>query len=206
MVAALPQLEEARIGTIHSFCADLLRERRSRPASDPLFEVAANEARALFDRAFDRWFDEQLRAPSQRDANPPPALERAAAGGARAEPRALLKNAPGPRRAAGLPGSLAVRRTFRARARDRRAVAAMAALAARSGEVRATTVHAFAPRDPAIRRRGRRRETLGARDYDGSGGGLAEISPRRRARFWNWKGWRAAPELRETRDRLHSDC
>src|SRR5881296_1094285 len=61
---ALPQLEEARIGTIHSFCADLLRERPVEAGVDPLFEVAPDDvARALLDRAFDRWFEAVLAGP-----------------------------------------------------------------------------------------------------------------------------------------------
>ena len=35
--SALGQLEEARIGTIHSFCADLLRERPVEAGVDPMF-------------------------------------------------------------------------------------------------------------------------------------------------------------------------
>ncbi|TMB03455.1 MAG: ATP-dependent deoxyribonuclease subunit A, partial [Deltaproteobacteria bacterium] len=61
---ALPQLEEARIGTIHSFCADLLRERPVEAGVDPLFEVAPDDvARTLLDRAFDRWFEAVLAGP-----------------------------------------------------------------------------------------------------------------------------------------------
>src|SRR5260370_32248023 len=37
---ALPHLEQARIGTIHSFCGDLLRERPVEAGADPLFEDA----------------------------------------------------------------------------------------------------------------------------------------------------------------------
>ena len=33
----LAQLEEARIGTIHGFCADLLKERPIQAGVDPLF-------------------------------------------------------------------------------------------------------------------------------------------------------------------------
>jgi ATP-dependent exoDNAse (exonuclease V) beta subunit len=63
---ALPQLEEARIGTIHSFCADLLRERPVEAEIDPMFEVAGEEtARQLFDLAFDRWFEAQLQDPGE---------------------------------------------------------------------------------------------------------------------------------------------
>jgi ATP-dependent exoDNAse (exonuclease V) beta subunit len=62
---ALPQLEEARIGTIHSFCGDTLRERPVEAGIDPLFEVASEEtSRPLFEMAFDRWFEGQLANPS----------------------------------------------------------------------------------------------------------------------------------------------
>jgi ATP-dependent exoDNAse (exonuclease V) beta subunit len=65
LTAALPQLEEARIGTIHSFCGDTLRERPVEAGIDPLFEVASDEtSRPLFEMAFDRWFEGQLANPS----------------------------------------------------------------------------------------------------------------------------------------------
>ena len=61
---ALPQLEVARIGTIHSFCAELLRERPVEARVDPQFQVAPEDvARRLFARVFDRWFEAQLAAP-----------------------------------------------------------------------------------------------------------------------------------------------
>jgi ATP-dependent exoDNAse (exonuclease V) beta subunit len=61
---ALPQLEEARIGTIHSFCADLLRERPVEARVDPMFEVAAEDSSdAMFENAFDQWFESALAAP-----------------------------------------------------------------------------------------------------------------------------------------------
>src|SRR5262249_59607297 len=64
--AALPQLEEARIGTIHSFCADLLRERPVEAGVDPLFEVAPRDvAEGLLDRAFDGWLEEKLADPGE---------------------------------------------------------------------------------------------------------------------------------------------
>ena len=63
---ALGQLEEARIGTIHSFCADLLRERPVEAGVDPMFEVAADDvAGELFESAFDRWFEQALAAPGE---------------------------------------------------------------------------------------------------------------------------------------------
>ncbi|MCM3905271.1 MAG: UvrD-helicase domain-containing protein [Pyrinomonadaceae bacterium] len=63
---AVEELEEARIGTIHSFCADLLREHPVEAGIDPLFEVAPDDlAYPLFDLAFERWFEKQLAAPGE---------------------------------------------------------------------------------------------------------------------------------------------
>jgi ATP-dependent helicase/nuclease subunit A len=62
--AAVPELEEARIGTIHSFCADLLRERPVEARVDPMFEVAPEDVSgSLFDQAFERWFEQALAEP-----------------------------------------------------------------------------------------------------------------------------------------------
>ncbi|MGZ3455408.1 MAG: UvrD-helicase domain-containing protein [Polyangiales bacterium] len=61
---ALAQLEEARISTIHSLCVDVLRERPVEARVDPLFQVAPDDdARRLFDQAFDLWFQRALEAP-----------------------------------------------------------------------------------------------------------------------------------------------
>src|SRR5258708_127953 len=66
LTQAVRELEEARIGTIHSFCADLLREHPVEAAIDPLFDVAPDElAYPLFDLAFERWFEKQLAAPDE---------------------------------------------------------------------------------------------------------------------------------------------
>src|SRR5579862_6990264 len=63
---ALKQLEEARIGTIHSFCADLLRERPVEAQVDPMFEVAPEDvAGEMFDAAFERWFERVLSNPGE---------------------------------------------------------------------------------------------------------------------------------------------
>ncbi len=68
---ALTQLEEAHVGTIHAFCADLLRERPVEAGVDPLFEVLTEPASArLFDEAFGRWLQEVL-------ADPPGGVRRA---------------------------------------------------------------------------------------------------------------------------------
>ena len=63
---ALSELELARIGTIHSFCGDLLRERPVEAGVDPLFEIVAeNEAGDLADQAFESWFQAVLADPPE---------------------------------------------------------------------------------------------------------------------------------------------
>ena len=63
---ALKQLEEARIGTIHSFCSDLLRERPVEARVDPAFQVASEEtASGLFGGAFQEWFEAALSDPGE---------------------------------------------------------------------------------------------------------------------------------------------
>ncbi len=57
LAAALMQLEVASIGTIHSICADLLREFPLEAGIDPQFEVAAGESeQRLLDAAFESFF------------------------------------------------------------------------------------------------------------------------------------------------------
>jgi ATP-dependent exoDNAse (exonuclease V) beta subunit len=66
LTQAVRELEEARIGTIHSFCADLLREHPVEAGIDPLFEVAPDDMTyPLFDLAFERWFEKQLESPGE---------------------------------------------------------------------------------------------------------------------------------------------
>ena len=63
---ALRQLEAAHIGTIHAFCADMLRERPVEAKVDPLFNVASeDESERLYDEAFTRWFQDTLQAPGE---------------------------------------------------------------------------------------------------------------------------------------------
>ena len=70
---ALEQLEEASIGTIHGFCAQILRARPVEARVDPAFEeMTEPEAARLYDRAFRKWFAGQL----DRDS---PGLRRALA-------------------------------------------------------------------------------------------------------------------------------
>ncbi len=66
----LAQLEEAHVGTIHGFCADLLKQRPLQAGVDPLFEVATEEQKdRLYQRVFDRWLQEKL-------SDPPPGVRR----------------------------------------------------------------------------------------------------------------------------------
>ncbi|HYZ84058.1 MAG TPA: UvrD-helicase domain-containing protein, partial [Bryobacteraceae bacterium] len=65
------QLEQAFVGTIHSFCAQMLRQRPVEACVDPMFsELSQLEASGIFARTFARWFEQELGA-----ANP--VLERA---------------------------------------------------------------------------------------------------------------------------------
>jgi ATP-dependent helicase/nuclease subunit A len=64
--AALALLEETRLGTIHAFCADLLRERSIEAGVDPLFETLTEpEAERLYRRAFELWLQEKLSDPPE---------------------------------------------------------------------------------------------------------------------------------------------
>ena len=87
---ALLHLERAFIGTIHSFCAQMLRQRPVEARVDPAFEeMAQPEAYALFGREFQSWIQQKLSsAPvifnrlfarlSWRDGDPVEALKSAA--------------------------------------------------------------------------------------------------------------------------------
>jgi len=58
---ALGRLEEASIGTIHSFCAQILRERPVEAVVDPAFEeLSDQQAGRIYERAFRAWFQEEL--------------------------------------------------------------------------------------------------------------------------------------------------
>jgi ATP-dependent helicase/nuclease subunit A len=58
---ALERLEEAAIGTIHGFCAQILRERPVEARVDPGFEeLTEQEAARFYGRAFDQWFQRKL--------------------------------------------------------------------------------------------------------------------------------------------------
>ena len=58
---ALEHLEEASIGTIHSFCAQILRERPIEAVVDPAFEeLAEQQASRIYERAFRSWIQRKL--------------------------------------------------------------------------------------------------------------------------------------------------
>jgi ATP-dependent helicase/nuclease subunit A len=62
---ALEHLEEASIGTIHSFCAQILRERPVEARVDPVFEeLNEQESARLYQRAFRTWLERCLNASS----------------------------------------------------------------------------------------------------------------------------------------------
>ena len=58
---ALARLEEARIGTIHSFCAEILRQRPVEARLAPGFEeIDEAQAARVYARAFDTWIQRRL--------------------------------------------------------------------------------------------------------------------------------------------------
>src|SRR6478672_9855608 len=62
---AARSLDRAFIGTIHAFCAQLLRRRPVEARVDPVFqELAQPDALRVFGRVFRRWFEQRLASPS----------------------------------------------------------------------------------------------------------------------------------------------
>lgn len=174
-VAALAELEVARIGTIHSFCADLLRERPIEARIDPVFEVAAeDESERLFSRAFERWFQASVAQPGE-------GVRRILR---RSDPTELLRNAG---------WSLVQRRDFDGAwrrdpfDRDVAIDGALAELATLGG----LGAQADSPKDPLgqlftkldrwLAELGRR-ELVRPRDYDGLEAELSAL-----CRWWEWR-------------------
>ncbi|CAN5139548.1 hypothetical protein BH09MYX1_BH09MYX1_05420 [soil metagenome] len=63
---ALAELEAAHIGTIHAFCAEILRERPVEARIDPIFQTADEVAQErLFDETFETWFQRELENPGE---------------------------------------------------------------------------------------------------------------------------------------------
>ncbi len=62
---ALQHLDRAFIGTIHAFCAALLRQRPVEARVDPAFvELDQGQARRLFSRVFGEWIEKRLDPPA----------------------------------------------------------------------------------------------------------------------------------------------
>ena len=62
---AAHRLDHAFIGTIHAFCAQLLRRRPVEAGVDPVFqELAQPDALRVFGRVFRRWMEKRLGSPS----------------------------------------------------------------------------------------------------------------------------------------------
>ncbi|MXW66468.1 MAG: AAA family ATPase [Gemmatimonadales bacterium] len=186
---ALGHLELAHIGTIHGFCADLLRERPIEAGVDPAFRVAADdEAGRLLDGAFEGWFEGAL-------ADPGPGVRRALR-------RHYRRNSGGPRAALrAAAGSLVDQRDFDApwsrpewdreaeldRALDLLGeLAAFAPLASRPDD--------FLTRNLRHIERGvleiERREKTRGRDYDYLEAWLRSFVGAR-WRGWFWRGFRS---------------
>ncbi|HEV3191375.1 MAG TPA: UvrD-helicase domain-containing protein, partial [Polyangiaceae bacterium] len=185
---ALAELEEAHIGTIHGFCAELLRQRPVEARVDPMFEPADEEQQErLFDEAFDRWFQATL-------SDPPEGVRRIL------RRRSRDRDRTGPREAlrrAGL--SLVNQRDFDAQWRrdpfDRKEaldalldrLGALGALAARAADRDDWAAQSLALVERFMAEL-RRREAIVGRDYDGVEQELHGIARGRGGKFWEWKG------------------
>lgn len=206
LTAALPHLEEARIGTIHSLCADLLRERPVEAHVDPSFQVAPGDVSGLlFDRAFDPWFEEQL-------ADPPEGVRRLLRRRMRFDdgPRARLRQA-----AFELSQWRDFPTAWRRDPYDR--VAAIDALLqdfaqlgswAKDGDVDDAFTRALRAIDEFAAEVARHERVRGERDYDGLEAELVRVC---RERHWQWVGFQrsASPDfpkaqLRRERDELYA--
>ncbi len=186
---ALKELEEAHIGTIHGFCAELLRQRPVEARVDPLFEGAdEDQQERLFDEAFDRWFQTTL-------ANPPEGVRRvlrrkAQGGRGPAGPRVVL-------RAAGL--ALVDQRDFQAPWRrdplDRAAaidgvvsrLAKLAELAPMAQDKEDWAAQSIATVARFVSELARREAIVG-RDHDGLEEELRALARNKGGKFWTWKG------------------
>ena len=211
LTESLSELEESRIGTIHAFCADLLRERPVEAKIDPLFEVAADDtARPLFDLAFDHWFEQQLAEPGE-------AVRRILRRRQRREYRRDLPGIlarrvhdAGPRRALrGAARELIERRDFPTPWRRNPDFAREAAIDALVAEMTALAQWADAggPNDYFLKSLReiktfiedvKRVEDIAERDYDGLEAALTEFN---RGKHWKWTGY-ASSKLSYPREEL----
>jgi ATP-dependent exoDNAse (exonuclease V) beta subunit len=183
--AAIAQLELARVGTIHAFCADLLRERPIEAGIDPLFEVVPeDEAQRLLDQAFESWFQRILEDPMPGVRR---VLRRRARHGRGEAARDALRAAA---------GALVDHRDFpgawRREPFDRDpAIDALLEELTAVGDLtpRASRADDYLAQSTAEIQRfvteNRLREGVRGRDYDGLEAELRDLA---RARSWRWKG------------------
>ncbi|HVE84332.1 MAG TPA: UvrD-helicase domain-containing protein, partial [Myxococcales bacterium] len=184
--ASLEELEAARIGTIHSLCADLLRERPVEAGVDPLFQVAPqDEAQKLLDQAFTTWFEDALRAPPEGTRR---ALRRRPVRRDGPTPRKLLRDAAlklVERRDFDAPwrrdAAFARAEEIDAAVEQLRDVGALAARARRPGKLK-DALHEVQRFIEDLDHR----ERVAARDHDGLEAALRDLS---RGRFWRWNGY-----------------
>jgi ATP-dependent helicase/nuclease subunit A len=203
---ALRELELARIGTIHGFCGDILHERPIEAGIDPLFAVASeDEAEAIADQAFDRWFEKILE-------EPPEGIRRVLRRRARGQrPRDQLRTAF---------HTLRGHRDFPARWRrdpfDRdRAIDALIEELRNAGALATSSSWADDYLTRSLTEIARfvgestRLEAVRGRDYDGLEASLRSFA---RQRSWSWKGWAgtkfgkfARDDVLSRRDRLKAN-
>ena len=182
---ALARLEVAQIGTIHSLCGDLLRERPIEARVDPLFDVAAGDAaERLFDQAFDAWFQRIV-------GDPPEGIRRMLRRKGRG------RDAPGQRQVLRDAGrALSEHRDFDGPWRrdpfERRA--AIDRVMVKIGEIATLSARAQRPEDWCAKSLAEisrwhaellRREATRERDEDGLEAALASLC---REKWWGWKG------------------
>jgi ATP-dependent exoDNAse (exonuclease V) beta subunit len=210
---ALAALEEARISTIHGFCADLLRERAVEARVDPQFEVAAEEERErIYGESFERWFQTML-------SDPPEGVRRIL------RRRARDRDAQGPRLVLKRAGSdLIEQRDFDAPWRrdplDR--IGAIDAMVERLRALAAFLSKADAKEDYLVQNIAHARRFLSeldakeavrqSRDHDGLEADLRELIRGKPGKSWSWKGnargFRSAAVRKEAlaqRDALRED-
>jgi ATP-dependent exoDNAse (exonuclease V) beta subunit len=179
---ALRELELARIGTIHSFCGDLLRERPVEAEVDPLFEILPeDEARDLADQAFEGWFQAAL-------ADPPEGVRRILRRRSKRQPpRELLRSA--------LDGLINCRDFPTSWRRDRfDRVGAINSIMAELKALGALSTASFRSQDYLTRNlteiqrfvvENTQLEAVRGPDYDGLEASLRELV---RSKSWGWKG------------------
>ncbi|WP_394839892.1 UvrD-helicase domain-containing protein [Pendulispora rubella] len=183
---SLAELEAAHIGTIHGFCADLLRERPVEACVDPLFEVADDDGKQRILRdCFEPWFERQL-------ASPMPSVERVL------RRRTRDRDAVGPRHVlSNAVSALIEQRDFdtpwehvpfeRRTAIDEILVElrALGDLAPRADYKDSWLAKSFAEIARYVGEADRREAVRGERDYDGLEAELRTLS---RQKLWGWKG------------------